>query len=299
MLGLQPNAYADYLHIQARQQLVIALERTGVVSGILLTWVLIGTHDIFIGIFVGIILLAGRTISTAYQWHTVLQEDRRRSTDTQPRLQNNEKSGVPATSITPTLAALFNSCTAYLPVIFLDHFNKKQDLALYSLILQAANIVILFQGMASRVLSVRIAITPSPAAAPHADPPIIHLGLQVLLASTGLAILGGTLTATYLIRAHPEHSTTESLSLVIILFTWGAWLGFGQVITRALVLHEQADYYAWATGVTALISATSAWLFIPHHGAVASALSIAIPHSIMIAMCARHLRRTLSRTHSK
>jgi hypothetical protein len=295
LVGLQPNAYADYLHTQRRQQLVNVLERTGACSAIAMLWLSTGETDLLIGLWTGFILLSTRLLATIYQWQVTLHEDRSRQHTAITTPNDGAPRKATQTSLSPTIAALCNSCTAYFPVLFLDYFDQKSDLALYSLVLQAANIVILFQGVASRLLSVRIATAQHQATGPEASRLILRFGSGVLATSTILALIGGSATAAYLIHADRFGSPEKIITLVIILFAWGAWLGFGQVITRALVLHGQARFYAWSAVVTSIISASTAWVLVAPYGAIASALSIALPHSLMIGFCAHHLHRTLSR----
>lgn len=297
MIGLQPNAYADYLQTQARQQLINLIERTGACGAIAILWLSKGETNLQIGLWTSLILLGTRLLATVYQWQSTLHEDRiHHSAAATASCDRVSTKTSPAANLSPTIAALCNSCTAYFPALFLDYFNQKSDLALYSLVLQSANIIILFQGVASRLLSRRIATVREQSTGQESSRLILHFALGVLTTSIVLALIGGSATAAYLIHAHRFGSTERILILVTILFGWGAWLGFGQIITRALVLHGQSRVYAWSAVITSIISASTAWKLVPSYGVIASALSIAIPHSLMIGFCAYHLHSTLSKT---
>lgn len=293
LVGLQPNAYADFLHVQTRQQAMIVLER--IYSSVIILFVfLFGADGSFeTGIIIGITLLSTRVLITGYQWRAVLVEDRTRAADSacgssNKTIRRYDSGGY----LGPTIASLSNACTAYFPVLILDHFGYERELALYALVLQALGVVILSQGVASRLIATKIAAI-SPMAGVGPGSVALRSATDVLKGSVILALFAGIATATYMINADRYGSPQTIISLVIILFSWGAWLGFGQVVTRALVSHGHAGAYAWAAALTAFTSAIAGWAFVPHHGVIASTLSIVLPHSAMIVFCAILLYRVL------
>jgi hypothetical protein len=77
--------------------------------------------------------------------------------------------------------------------------------------------------------------------------------------------------------------------IVAIMFAWSVWLGFGQVITRTLMLAGHSRFYAGAAAVTTLVSVAASYSSIQRWGAVGTALSIAVPHATMIVFCALYL----------
>src|SRR5262249_48638757 len=111
-----------------------------------------------------------------------------------------------------------------------------------------------------------------------------------------LAAAGGVVTSAYLLHVGTYGTASTIVTLVAIVFAWGAWMGFGQVVTRSLVLHGRAPDYAHAAMATATASLLAAWWLGRSVGAVGAALAIAVPHSLMIGWCAWMLSRGAART---
>lgn len=294
LVGVQPAAYIDYLRKQKQQQLITFIER---IIGLALVSLIIFTGNAgnyFIAISVASVLLTGRIIATTLQWTFVLRKDTQTTSTTSnhPDTDNTEKTTTEGVS--PTVAAVFNSLTAYTPILLLDYY-KNPGLALYSLVLQAANMTILFQSVSVRLLSTTIAAQ-APEGRESTEPNrIFKSATQLFLVSAILGFIGATATATYLLTDGRFGAASTIIPLVAVVFSWGAWLGFGQVVTRALVLQGHAVTYAIAAVVTAITSLSLGILLISRFGVIATALSIAIPHSLMIAFCAIHLHQTMNR----
>jgi hypothetical protein len=293
LIGMQPNAYADYLQAQGRQQAVTFVERIGACLAVAALWVTFDDTGMNSALSTGFALLLTRLAASASQWHFLSRADGHASKMTVSAHTETARTASDH-QFSPTLAAIFNSCTAYFPVLLLDYFGQRAGLALYSVTLQAANVVTLFQGMASRRISVRIAAPTAPYRSNDFLRLVLQPALLVLVISCLIAVPGAAVTAWYLIATGRFGPDSSILALVSILFSWGAWLGFGQVMTRALVIHGQSRAYAAATAVTAVASALAGWIFVQSYGIVGSALAIAVPHSTMICFCAIHLYRTMN-----
>jgi O-antigen/teichoic acid export membrane protein len=274
--------------------LINAAERACAIVAVGVLWQVLPGGDAIVGCATGCVLFVVRLLGTSAQWRAMMVEDRTRSAAgaAQPP---QESPRARASRLHTTAAAFFNSCTAYVPVLLLDHFGHKADLALYALVQQSANVVILFQGVASRLFSRRIAEASDETGGVQV---IFQAARRVGGTSALLATAGAAFTAAYLLHVGTYGTPAKVLALVAILFSWGAWLGFGQIVTRALVLGGHARAYSHAAAATVFGALVAAWALAPRFGAVGAALAIALPHSVMIAFCAFALRRNAARISS-
>ena len=295
-IGLQPNAYVDYLEDQKRQQVVVFLERG---TALALVGAILWMRPTEVGataVLMAAGLLVSRLISTSAQWIIVIRSDSREEHHLSTSLHPSQttRSSLEHKNITPshfytadanaTVAAVVNSFRTYVPVLLLDYQGLRADLSLYSLCLQAVNFVLIFQGMAIRLVSAKIStVGNDQASLIKSQNNTLKEGRKILRSSLYLGIFGSICTITYL-GATPTFSVNhESISLVIVMFLWGSWMGIGQPITRNLLATGNGGLYLRAAIVTTLCSLTIAYFAVPPLGAIGSALATTVPHSIMIA----------------
>lgn len=281
MLGLAPNGYVDFLKQQRRQQLATFVERGLALLVLLGLLMVVGDRALYFSVLAGCFLVGIRALAIAYQWAATISGDHAQT----PEQPKETKS---AGTFYPTVAAVCNSCTAYVPALFLDFYDRKSELALYTLTAQALSLVILFHGVAARLASGKLAET------------IVHGGQstdafsaarRIFLLSLPIAAVGAAATAFYLTHIGIPAPVRHIVLLVSIMFAWAAWLGFGQVITRTITLTGHSRVYAAASAATTLISVGSAFALVRDFGAVGSALAIVLPHTLMIGLCAVYLKR--------
>jgi O-antigen/teichoic acid export membrane protein len=298
-IGLQPNAYVDYLHAQARQQHTVLVERIAAIAAAAGIFWAEGDDLSRAGAWVGTLLLSMRLISTGWQWRQVLRLDpaSRSETDvghSSPRSSGSTdgqaRSVVGASGAGATAASVFNAITAYAPVLALDVHGLRADLSLYSLCLQALNFVVLFQGTATRLVARRVmSHDGKPGSRAASQRLALREGGRILAASVLLALFGGLCTWAYVSQGLGMRAVADPLLVISVLFAWGAWMGLGQVVSRSLLSHGHTALYVRATGITTLVALTAASVLVSRWGAMGSALSVAIPHSLMIAFCAMRL----------
>jgi hypothetical protein len=281
-LGLAPNGYVDYLGQQTRQQFIIVLERIAALGAMLTLTFTTAGRSTFFSLCTALILVSCRAFSLVAQWRAVLQHDADRADGGVLPVPSLRATG----TFLPTIAALCNSCTAYIPALLLDVFHQKADLVLYSLTVQATSVVVLFHGAAARVASRIMASDLQSGGHLRA----FAIARRVFAISLPIALIAGAGTAIYLASIQPLSPLPRVLWLVAIMFAWAAWLGFGQVITRALMIGGHDGFYAAAAALTTVVSSMAAYALVNSWGAIGTAVSIAVPHALMIAGCALYLK---------